>query len=62
MALDSYTMFENPFRLDGFVVVITGGAGAIGSAAGRAFAHQGTEVVISDLCLAMSPSVLLFNE
>jgi NAD(P)-dependent dehydrogenase (short-subunit alcohol dehydrogenase family) len=42
-------MLENPFRLDGFVVVITGGAGAIGSAAGRLFAHQGADVVISDL-------------
>jgi NAD(P)-dependent dehydrogenase (short-subunit alcohol dehydrogenase family) len=42
-------MLKNPFRLDGFVVVITGGAGAIGSAAGRLFAHQGANVVISDL-------------
>ena len=39
MAHDPYKMLDNPFRLDGFVVVITGGAGAIGSAAGRLFAH-----------------------
>lgn len=49
MSADPYKMLENPFRLDGYVVVITGGAGAIGSAAGRLFAHQGAEVVISDL-------------
>jgi NAD(P)-dependent dehydrogenase (short-subunit alcohol dehydrogenase family) len=42
-------MLKNPFRLDGFVVVITGGAGAIGSAAGQLFAHQGADIVISDL-------------
>jgi len=49
MAHDPYKMLDNPFRLDGFVVVITGGAGAIGSAAGRLFAHQGADVVICDL-------------
>lgn len=49
MAHDPYTMLKNPFRLDGFVVVITGGAGAIGSAAGQLFAHQGADIVISDL-------------
>ncbi|HEX5818086.1 MAG TPA: SDR family oxidoreductase [Gemmatimonadales bacterium] len=49
MSHDPYQMLENPFRLDGYVVVITGGAGAIGSAAGRLFAHQGADVVISDL-------------
>lgn len=49
MSHDPYQMLENPFRLDGFVVVITGAAGAIGSAAGRLFAHQGASVVISDL-------------
>jgi NAD(P)-dependent dehydrogenase (short-subunit alcohol dehydrogenase family) len=49
MSHDPYQMLENPFRLDDFVVVITGGAGAIGKAAGRLFAHQGANVVISDL-------------
>lgn len=49
MSADPYKMLENPFRLDGYVVVITGGAGAIGGAAGRLFAHQGADVVISDL-------------
>lgn len=49
MSHDPYQMLESPFRLDDFVVVITGGAGAIGSAAGRLFAHQGADVVISDL-------------
>ena len=49
MPHDPYQMLDNPFRLDGYVVVITGGAGALGSAAGRLFAHQGADVVISDL-------------
>jgi NAD(P)-dependent dehydrogenase (short-subunit alcohol dehydrogenase family) len=49
MAHDPYEMLKDPFRLDGYVVVITGGAGAIGSAAGRLFAHQGADVVVSDL-------------
>lgn len=57
MQHDPYQMLENPFRLDGFVVVITGGAGAIGSAAGRLFAHQGADVVISDLNEAGAESV-----
>jgi NAD(P)-dependent dehydrogenase (short-subunit alcohol dehydrogenase family) len=49
MPHDPYQMLDNPFRLDGYVVVITGGAGAIGGAAGRLFAHQGADVVLSDL-------------
>jgi NAD(P)-dependent dehydrogenase (short-subunit alcohol dehydrogenase family) len=49
MSHDPYHMLAEPFRLDGYVVVITGGAGAIGSAAGHLFAHQGADVVISDL-------------
>ncbi len=49
MAHDPYEMLKDPFRLDGYVVVITGGAGAIGSAAGRLFASQGADVVVSDL-------------
>jgi len=49
MAHDPCEILKDPFRLDGYVVVITGGAGAIGSAAGRLFAHQGADVVVSDL-------------
>lgn len=49
MSRDPYQMLQDPFRLDDHVVVITGGAGAIGSAAGQLFAHQGANVVISDL-------------
>lgn len=49
MSRDFYQRLENPFALEGYVVVITGGAGAIGSAAARLFAHQGADVVISDL-------------
>jgi NAD(P)-dependent dehydrogenase (short-subunit alcohol dehydrogenase family) len=49
MNTDFYKRLENPFSLQGYVVVITGGAGAIGSAAATLFAHQGADVVISDL-------------
>lgn len=49
MSHDSYKRLETPFSLDGYVVVITGGAGAIGSAAARLFANQGANVVVSDL-------------
>lgn len=37
------------FRFDGKVIIITGGAGAIGSAAARLFASLGAHVVISDI-------------
>lgn len=37
------------FRFDNKVIIITGGAGAIGSAAARLFASLGANVVISDL-------------
>jgi len=36
-------------RLAGHVVLVTGGAGTIGSAIGRAFAREGAEVAIADL-------------
>jgi 7-alpha-hydroxysteroid dehydrogenase len=49
MIHDPYERLENPFSLKGYVVVITGGAGAIGSAAAKLFAHQGADVVVSDL-------------
>lgn len=37
------------FNFEGKVIIITGGAGAIGSAAGHLFASLGANVVISDL-------------
>lgn len=37
------------FRFDGKVIIITGGAGAIGSAVARLFASLGANVVISDI-------------
>lgn len=37
------------FRFDGKVIIITGGAGAIGSAAARVFSALGAHVVISDI-------------
>jgi NAD(P)-dependent dehydrogenase (short-subunit alcohol dehydrogenase family) len=42
-------ILKDPLSLDGRVVLITGGAGAIGSAVGRLAAHHGANVVISDL-------------
>jgi NAD(P)-dependent dehydrogenase (short-subunit alcohol dehydrogenase family) len=36
-------------RLAGHVVLVTGGAGTIGSAIARAFAREGAEIVIADL-------------
>lgn len=40
---------EKLFRFDGKVIIITGGAGAIGSAVARLFASLGANVVISDI-------------
>lgn len=37
------------FRFDNIVIIITGGAGAIGSAAARLFSSLGANVVISDI-------------
>jgi rhamnose utilization protein RhaD (predicted bifunctional aldolase and dehydrogenase) len=36
-------------RLEGHIVAITGGAGAIGAAAGRAFAREGAQVALIDI-------------
>ena len=40
---------ESLFSFKGKVIIITGAAGAIGSAAGHLFASLGAHVVISDL-------------
>jgi NAD(P)-dependent dehydrogenase (short-subunit alcohol dehydrogenase family) len=40
---------EKLFSFEGKVIIITGAAGAIGSAAGHLFASLGANVVISDL-------------
>ena len=40
---------QSPKRLAGRVVVVTGGAGAIGSATARAFAAEGADVALLDL-------------
>lgn len=42
-------MLSKPFSLEGKVIIITGAAGAIGSAAGMVLANHGANVVISDL-------------
>ncbi|HZS00257.1 MAG TPA: SDR family oxidoreductase [Chloroflexota bacterium] len=44
-----YERLVHPFALDDYVVVITGAAGAIGSATARQLAYAGADVVISDL-------------
>ena len=43
------TSINELFSFEGKVIIITGAAGAIGSAAGRLFASLGANVVISDL-------------
>jgi len=43
------TKIEELFSFEGKVIIITGAAGAIGSAAGHLFASLGANVVISDL-------------
>lgn len=48
MPHDPYKMLANPFRLDGYCVIITGGGGAIGGATAHVLAHAGANVVVSD--------------
>lgn len=43
------SVVDKLFNFEGKVIIITGGAGAIGSAAGHLFASLGANVVISDL-------------
>jgi 3-oxoacyl-[acyl-carrier protein] reductase len=43
------TDIKQLFSFDGKVIIITGAAGAIGSAAGKLFAELGANVIISDL-------------
>lgn len=43
------SILTQPFSLDGKVIIITGGAGAIGSAAAHVLAHHGANIVIADL-------------
>lgn len=42
-------ILEKPFSLEGKVIIITGGAGAIGSATAHVCAQHGANVVISDI-------------
>ena len=49
MNTNPYERLAHPFSLEGYVAVITGGAGAIGTAAGHVFAHAGANVVLADL-------------
>lgn len=43
------SLLQHPFSLEGKVIIITGGAGAIGSAAAHVLAHHGANIVISDI-------------
>jgi NAD(P)-dependent dehydrogenase (short-subunit alcohol dehydrogenase family) len=49
MSHDPYKMLEAPFSLEGYVVAITGGGGAIGAATAHVLAAAGADVVVSDL-------------
>ena len=42
---------EQPYRLDGKVALVTGGASGIGAASARELSRAGAEVVIADVNL-----------